>query len=308
MIKQFKNIIISPLFIICFVGSIIALVFNYFNYNNSDFDHHTKYSITYHENIEEYDEEIDYYKNVLDKLPKKERNYDEIKKNCEDIIKIYEELKNNNVDYKLVNDTFINEYDSTIFLINTRNIMLPIILINLIVIIYLIFTREFDNSRYVFIYGENRNNIIRNKLIVSFILSISLFLIYSLLNFIFASKFDSIYQYILTIEDSATFIKTGEYVFKYIFIYTLYNLLFFFLLFFGISLFTRKSLFSAIGIGLVVSILAFLASFSKVLCYIGISIDFEIVPHNLYFLTLLFIIIPIGLLIYGVLNFRKCDL
>ncbi len=309
MVKQLKNVIICPLFLIFLIGSIIAVVIYYFNYTNSKYEQHYKYSINYHENINDYDDEINTYKELLNTLPVKEKNYDLIKKHYEDTIKIYEHLKIDNVDYMLVCDNIsISEFDRTVFIANSKNVLFPIILINLAVIIYLIFTREFDNSRYVFIYGEKRISIIKNKILLSFMLSISLFLLYFLLIYIFSSKFDSTYKYVLAIDSTVEFISSDSYIVKYVFIYSLFNLLFFFTFFWGISLIARKSVITSISAIIVVGIFALLAKFTDVSHYLGLMIDFEIVSHNLYFLTNLSIFIPITLLLYGVIHFEKSDL
>ena len=67
MKKIIKEVIISPLFIICFSLSIFALLISFITYVNGNSNYSSRYDIAYHENTEEYDQIIKQYEENLNK-------------------------------------------------------------------------------------------------------------------------------------------------------------------------------------------------------------------------------------------------
>ena len=81
------------------------------------------------------------YQDNLEKLNPKDSSYEWNKKNCEEMIKIYSELKVNNIDYSNAYDYGDGDpLDGNIYLIKSISIVTIIVLINFLVVLYLTFT------------------------------------------------------------------------------------------------------------------------------------------------------------------------
>lgn len=154
MIKQIKNILISPLFMITFIVSFIVIILNGISYINNTSRYTNQYDIVYSEDIVDYDKEIENLRIILDELSPKTENYDDIKTHYENEILIYEELKNNNIKYDEIYDFgYGNDSESFLYLLNSESPFIIIMIVNIIVLIYLSFNTDFDNSRYTVYFG-----------------------------------------------------------------------------------------------------------------------------------------------------------
>ena len=309
MIKELKKILSSPLLIITFSASLLIIFVNFLIYQSSDFDYMSKYDVVYSENIEDYYEEINKYNNLILSMDEKTFGYEYYKNHYIEMVKIYDELVNNNIEYSTVYDFgYGNINDRSVYLYLSNSFMLLIIVINVISIVYLAFTRDFDNSRYAFLYGSDRKKLLLNKIISSFLIVLILFLTYFLINFIFSLKFDIKYQNVLIVSDKAYFMKVFEYLIKYVFCHLLYNMIVLFLVFWIFAIVLKKTINFFIFI-LVVGVLLFIFPFTNYLfSYMGMAQMYEIISFELIGVAKIFVIVPIGILIIEMFLFNKIDL
>ena len=309
MIKQVKLVITNYFFLLIFILSILLLVINYFTYSNSiSSNHESLYNITYSENISDYDIEITNLRRIIDSMDKKTVDYEKTKKYLEDEILIYEELKKNNIDYSMIydqNGSKTNDRINYIYL--SHSFLFLIVTLNIICVIYIAFTNEFDNSRFTFVYGHKRKKIVFTKIFSSFLIVNLFFLIYYLLNIVISFKFNDVNAFVLLVSDRAYFLD----VFKYIlfdFIYILYNLWFIFAFVWAISLFAKKTLYSLTIIIVIIGLLAIIPISQNLFAYVGLALNFEIVPFSLIWISRISIFIPISLMFIGTIYFDKSDL
>ena len=309
MIKELKKILSSPLLIITFSASLLIIFVNFLIYQSSDFDYMSKYDVVYSENIEDYYEEINKYNNLILSMDEKTFGYEYYKNHYIEMVKIYDELVNNNIEYSTVYDFgYGNINDRSVYLYLSNSFMLLIIVINVISIVYLAFTRDFDNSRYAFLYGSDRKKLLLNKIISSFLIVLVLFLTYFLINFIFSLKFDIKYQNVLIVSDKAYFMKVFEYLIKYVFCHLLYNMIVLFLVFWIFAILFKKTINFFIFI-LVAGVLLFIFPFTNYLfSYMGMAQMYEIISFELIGVAKIFVIVPIGILIIEMFLFNKIDL
>lgn len=309
MIKELKKILSSPLLIITFSASLLIIFVNFLIYQSSDFDYMSKYDVVYSENIEDYYEEINKYNNLILSMDEKTFGYEYYKNHYIEMVKIYDELVNNNIEYSTVYDFgYGNINDRSVYLYLSNSFMLLIIVINVISIVYLAFTRDFDNSRYAFLYGSDRKKLLLNKIISSFLIVLILFLTYFLINFVFSLKFDIKYQNVLIVSDKAYFMKVFEYLIKYVFCHLLYNMIVLFLVFWIFAIVLKKTINFFIFI-LVVGVLLFIFPFTNYLfSYMGMAQMYEIISFELIGVAKIFVIVPIGILIIEMFLFNKIDL
>ena len=309
MIKEMKKIISSPFFTLIFILSIVLLLVNYFVYQNGDFNYQPRYEITYSENIEEYDERINYYNDLIDSMDEKMYRYDYFKNKYLDTIKIYEQLKLNNNDYSIIYDFgFGNVNDRGVYLYSSNSFMLLIIVLNVLTVLYLAFTRDFDNSKYMFIYSGKRSRVVLNKILSSFcILNLS-FLIYFVINVIFSMKFEAKYQLFLVSGKEINMLKTNYYVFCNIFLHLLYNLWFLFVVFWTIAICMKKTLVYLIFIMIFGLFISIIPISNNIFTFIGLSLSYNLIPFEVINYAKIFILIPIGLLLASLFYFEKRDL
>ena len=311
MKKMLKEILISPIFLVCLVLSIVGMAIFYFSYTNtSSSDNNHSYNIVYSADASKYDEDIELYKEQMERLDPKDRDYDYDKKWIEQHIMIYEELKVNNVYYSKVYDYGPgNIADRSIYQIKSFNIISILTIINLLVILYLVFTREFDNGMKVFIYGHTRYKEIIKKITISFGLTLGVYLLLFLLNLVFSLNFKQRLDYVLIVDDKAYIEQISTYVFKNIFLFSIYCISFIFFVIFAISLFTRKTVFTLLAfIGLCGLVFVLQLFNLPLVVFMGLVNQPEIISYSYYPLTRLSIIIPILGTIYGIYHFEHCDI
>ena len=310
MKKIIKEVLISPIFIICFSLSILALFINFFSYTRGNDHYSSHYHVEYCENIQDYDDLILMYQDNLEKLNPKDPSYEWNKKNCEEMIKIYSELKVNNIDYSNAYDYGDGDpLDGNIYLIKSISIVTIIVLINFLVVLYLVFTREFDSKKYVFIYEYTRYKTLLKKMFVIFLYSIVLCVILLLVNYLFSLALPHKFTYVVFVEDNVEIIKIGEYIFKDVIIFIVYALLFVGILVSGISLFVKKSIYTLLLVLAIVGIVALFSIFRiPLVVYLGFASINEFIPHAYYSLTYISIILPILFLGSGIYYFEKKDL
>ncbi len=309
MIKQFKNVISSYLFLTIFIISLIFLVINYFTYQNSDFKYYSKYDISYSENIDDYDLEIDNLNHMIDSMDEKMLKFEYYKEYYSNKIKIYENLKEDNIDFDTIYDFGYGAVnDKTVYIQSSNSFLLLIITINVLMIIYLAFTREFDDAKYMFVYGSSRRKKLICKLIISFLLVNILFIIYYFINCLFSLKFDSKFQYVLIMGSDINIIKTSFYLFKYNFLYLLYNLWFLFAFLFALAILVKKTIYFVSSTLAIAFLLIVIPNNQNLFSYIGLSMNFEIVSFDFYDITKIAILIPFIFLIFSTYYFEKMDL
>ena len=310
MIKQFLNVIMSPIFVITFVISIMVLLFNYIHFENDTEKYEPKYVIEYYENANEYDVLIKMYEEKIEELTEKDKDYDELKNYFCNKIKIYESLKDNNINYKFVYDNgYGDNNDQFIFIYKSQTVLMLIMFVNLLVILFITFTTEFDNSRYIFVYQNYREKVLIKKIVLSIILNILLFLIYYLINYIFSLKLYSEFDYFLIIDNQAHFISISSYLLHYHFFLIFYNLMFISFIIWSIALFTKKTSYTLISILFLFIVCIPLYAFNfNLFNYIGLAIDFNVIPYDLSLYLRFLIIIPFTILIISFICFLKKDL
>lgn len=310
MKKIFKEIITSPIFIICFSLSIIALLINFTVYSKSDLKYTSHYYVAHCENIDDYDDIINIYIENLDKLNPKDQSYDANKKYLEDVIKIYQELKINNIDYSKAYDYgYGDPFDGNVYLIKSLSIVEIVVLINFLVVLYIVFTREFDNSRYIYVYEYTRYKTIIKKLLSIFIVStITCFFMFGV-NYLFSLHLDHDFSYVVLVQKEVSVQSISTYIFKDVFMFVLYIYAFMSILIGGISLFTRKTVFTIIAIMIIIGIVALSLLFKiPLVVYLGLANINDVIPYSYYPLTMISIVLPITLFVYGVFRFERIDL
>lgn len=218
MKKIIKNVIKSKLFLITIVISIFTLMFYNIWYQKNSIKEEHYYNIEYCENIDDYDIKISQLQVMIDNLDYKDINYENNKKYLEEMILIYKELKDTNIDYTYVYDFgYGMDENSITYMINSESIFIIILIINIIVIIYLCFSCEFDNNSYIFIYSKFRFKKIFTKVFTILLLFIYMFIFYSILNRLLSFVFDNNYNYILIMnKNNCKFINCNLYYIKFI--------------------------------------------------------------------------------------------
>lgn len=310
MLKNIKNVIISPIFIIQILISLTVIIVYSINYKNNIRDYETQYDVTSYEDVSKYDEEIEDLYHLLDIMESQDKDSPEMEKHIKDTIKIYESLKEDNKDYSKVYDYgYENANDSLSYMLSVKEIMIIILLFNIISIIYLSFTREFDNHRFVFIYDDKRIKTVLKKIATSLILLSACFIVYYILYVVCANMFESNFKYVLIVEDKARFINVSEFKFNCIFAYILYVTIFLFMLSWTIVLFLRKSIISGLVIAGIALIYILLRSFKvDIFSYFGLVINFNDIRYNFVNVFRLFILLPLLSSIGGLIYFDKSDL
>lgn len=315
MIKQIKEIITSKLFIFIFLISLFSLCIYSINYSKTTNNYYPSYSINYSRNIEDYDEEIEELREKIDALDESynsKEDYESSKKYYENMISIYESLKQNNIDYSYVYD-FGNgsEAEFLLYLNSSQNIITLLLIINGLVLIYLLFSKEFDNNSYSMIYSQTRYKIILKKLGVFAIFIIFEMLVLILLNlFISNTLMDRTFSEVLVLHNNnVKYISISNYVFNYNVMSIIYNTIFMLIILLTCCLFFKKTLYvliSAIVIFVIYILLNFLCK--DILVYLGLSLDFDILSYYGSILIRLIILIPISLLVGSVICFEKADI
>ena len=311
MKKMLREIFFSKLLLITFLISLVILVSSTIKYQNNITKENPYYSIVYHDNIEDYEQEIINITEKLNDLDPRDISYDFDKWYLEKEIQIYNELKSNNISYSSVMDQGYETIDDRIaYMIIETDVLLYVILLNMIVVIYLIFTREFDSSGASLIYSHTRYKIVLNKLLFSALVSIGLYIIYFMFVYIFSKSFNNDYSYVLVEKKySVSIVKSGVYIFTYIFMQKLYFTLFAFILMFASAIFLHKSLPSLLLFSLIAGAIVLMNFLGlDLITYFGLELDclkYSVLTNRLSHLS---IIIPISLLGYGIYNFEYQDL
>ena len=221
----------------------------------------------------------------------------------------FRELKINNVDYTKVYDLTSNVSDRTSYLDSSIGIMIIIGILNIIMIIYLSFTVEFDNSRYIYIYTDKRSTIIIRKITTIIVMFLSLFSIYYFLNYLISLKFASHYLYFLEINKKASFINIGSYLLHYNYFYILYMLLSILFILISIAFLLKKTISTIAGSFIFILALALISLINaNAFVYCGFSINMELINYNLGILLRLILIIPITLSLVSMKHFARADL
>ena len=134
------------------------------------------------------------------------------------------------------------------------------------------------------------------------------FIMLFIIDYLFANRFSSKFNYVLIIDSKAHIISISSFMITYT-SYMYYFMLFVFLLAWSISLIARKTVNTFIGYVILTIIFIILFVFKiNIMPYIGLALAFEFVDYNYIYLTRLSIIIPIIVLSLSVLKFEKSDL
>ena len=312
MKKQFLNIITSPLFCFLFILIIIVLTINYFTITNQEITTVQSHNIEYCENIDDYDAKIEELNETLSELEKSGKKQDEIPIiRLKENIKIYEYLKTNNVNFEKVFDTGGGEANERfIYLSFTFYAYLALMLISACVYAYIIFTNDFDCSRYSVIYSNTRYKIIVKKIILFLIFQTSTFLFIYLFNyFISFTLVNNLDYYLVLNESEIKIINLNSYIFHFDFMYYFYVNLLISLIVISLSLLINKSIFTFIAVALITSVIIIISKFAeKALLYIGALCNLQSIPYYSSIFIRFFIIIPIIMLIFSTIYFEKKDL
>lgn len=314
MKAQLKNVLLSPVSLLLYVFILVSLVINYFSFYNYNMETVQGHDIEYSSNINDYDEKINSLNDYLDELAKKENKN---KKDDRDIIrakeeiKIYEYLKVNNIEFVKVFDRgggVVNE--RFLYHINSFYMYLALFLVSACAFLYIIFTNDFDSSRYSIIYSNTRYKIVMKKIFVFLICQLITFLIIYGFNMLASLNYESTLEYYLIINgDNVNIIKISELMFHYDFMYYLYVDLFISLIVLSCGILLNKTALSFIVIFVFAVIFSLIYAFTdNGLVYIGGTYNLYNYPFYLGLLFRLFIIIPIILLVLSIRRFEKKDL
>lgn len=312
MIKNLKNIILSPIFIIQIIISLSVLIVSFVNYkNNIDKDVYSGYDIIYSEDISAYDDEIKDIEETIEELRMEDRLDDNILEYQTDRKKIYEALKLNNIDFEQVYElSIINYDDSTSFLENTNYIFLILLFFNIISVIFLSFTREFDNHRFVYIYEDKRMKTMIKKILSSLIIITILFILYYIVYKVCANSFNKLFTHVLNFEDDkAEFIEISSFELNHILWKTIYCFVFMLALLWASALIGKKSIiFAIISIGIFLLALVFHFTGIGILPYIGFDNNLQTVGYHYLWIPRIAIILPLSLFGLGIWYFNRCDI
>lgn len=310
MKKIFKELIVSKMVMIIFILSILILLFQYVGYRSCDNSYMNWYDIEHCENITDYSiivRELNESKTYIDE---KSEEYDQIIENIDNRILIYQALENNNVNYTKVYDGISDAEDSSVYILSTSVILKVILVVNIVIIVYSCFTREFDNFSYTIIYTNNRGLQIFKRVLCSFNFTILIFSIYTLLITIFSTFFDKEFSYILVLDcKKAVFENFTKYLFIYYYLQNLYYLAFIFLLIWTLALLFNNTLKSIIAF-MILLVVYVLISYLKlnIGVYLGMMLDYEITSYRIIHVFKLFIMLPIFSFGVATLYFMKKDL
>lgn len=311
MKKIFKEIFTSKLYLTIFIVSVLIIIVHFIIYNNNVSKYEKWYQIDTATDVAEYDEEIDLLNDAINNLDKKDENYSENKKYIEDEIKIYEELKKNNIDYNSVYDYGIGNSDERIIYLNNTNAIFKFILIiNIIVIIYICFTREFDSSIYSLIYTNGRGKMVLKRVGCFFVTVVVSYLVYLGIILFFSSVFESDLSYVLVIDSNeALFESLSTYISKDYVFQNLYIVVFASLILWSISLIANKTLYVIGGFALF-AILYIGLEYANlpVTTFLGLKIDYSLFNYGIDNILKLWILLPTGLFFLSFNLFLKKDL
>lgn len=309
--KLVRKIITSKIFIIVFVISVLLLGLNAISYNKNSANYEHAYSIEYSLNTSYYDEKIDEINKMIESLDKLSDTYDSSFNYLVTQKNIYEKLKTNNIDYDKVYDFGYGfDSDRLSYLIYCQSLMVFLIVINGFVLLYLIFTREFDSGVFVHIYENTRYKIIIKKIMIFFILFIIEIFVLIGLNLIFSLSEDNRFSEVLIIRNNIPAFMSDI---KYILLFNIFNIiyisLFLFSLFIGISLLVKKTGLVILFIFITI-VLIFIFGLLKIniVPYLGLSVDFDILSIRMSLFIRIVILIPILFLIFCIYRFEKSDL
>ena len=311
MKTQLKNVLLSPVSIMLYVVIICSLLINYFSFYNYGMETVQRHDIEYSSNVNDYDEKIEDLKEYINTPSDKGKNNDKDVLRANECIKIYEYLKNNNINYTKVFDNgggVINE--RFLYYINSIYLYFALFLISACAFLYIIFTNDFDSSRYSMIYSNTRYKIITEKIVTFLICQLITFLIIYGFNLLISLNYESTLDYYLIINgDNVDIIKMSTFMFHYDFMYYLYVDLLISLIVLICGILLNKSLYSFIAVFVIASVFSLLYAFTdNALDYIGGTYSLNAIPFSIGIIIRLFVLIPIGLLVLSVRYFEKKDL
>lgn len=311
MKKMFKEILCSKLFILVTIISVILITFHFIKYENTTAKYEQWYMIETKKDTADYDEMIEKIKIKIESLDTNDKYYEDNLKYLNDELMIYQSLKQNNIAYESVYD-FGKGYsdDKNLFVLSTNVIMLSILVINALLIMYIIFLREFDNYSYSFIYTNNKNKIILQKILSSFIAASIIFVFYLILIFTISNVFENEFSYVLIIDrNNAYFEKIGIYILKNYILQIYYNMMFILLVCWMIAFIVKSSLRFLISTGVLFTFYVLLQYLSvKINVYLGLHIDYSLFNLGYENLMKLVILFPILFCWINYRNFFKSDL
>lgn len=315
LIKLIKEIITSKLFIFIFLASLFALCAYSIKYSKTNNTYNALYNISYSQNIDDYDEEIIEYKEKIEALNESyysKEDYELYKKYFENAIVILENLKEHNKDYSTVYDFGSGkDSDFLLYLINSESILTFIILLNGIVLIYLLFSREFDSGIYSMVYSNTRYKFVLKKIAVFL-----LFLIFEMVIFIcfnlFVSKMlmDKTFSEVLILHDkNIKYISIKNYIFNFNISLIAYRVFFVLFLVLAFELLFRKSIYMVLSSIIICALFIILYFLNQnITASLGLSINFDTLSFNTSIIIRFLILVPFSLLIFSIFKFEKIDL
>lgn len=314
MKKLIKEIIINKLFIAWMIFSVFSVLGFYINYQTKMVSYDKYFMIEEYKTIEEMKANKESIIEKINKLDKTEKDYSHYYKNLTDTLRIYESLEEQYLSYEQVYENISNDYydDEITFMNSIRNLIFIVSIITIILLIYIIFTREFDFGMYIFKFANNKRKIeLLKKFSIVFLTTLAYYLIVYGLCRIVSINFKDNYNYVLIMDRSAAhFIGKEKFLFKYVFILNIYTITFFMLFLSSIAILGKKTLkfilyafisFIVFGIILFITPLPTILGMEYDLVNIGISLN----AHNF---TKLFIVLPVIIFIIIVYRFEKVDL
>lgn len=316
MKKLLKEILTSKIFFIWIIISILSQVYFFTNYEKDIVNSRPEnnyYLVLSYETKEELLENKNEVIEQMNKLDISSKDYELNYSILLETLKIYTELERSDVNYSdvLENMTNDNYDDRTTYNIRIEGMLMVEALITIIILIYIVFTREFDCGVYSIIYSDDRKPILIKKIAVIFIGVLIYYFLSFLISYIISLNYDTEYKYMLMLDkNKAHFIKSNFYLFKYCFLLNLYRIIFISILFTGLAIFNRKTIRFILCIFVVLIIIIVMSSTTLLLTILGFIDDLVVANMTKlsFDLAKLFIVIPISLLVYSIFHFDKVDL
>jgi len=316
MKKLFNEVITSKVILLWFIISAIIFILFFYNYQNkieNDGSIQLMYSISDYNNEQELNELTDDILLQRNELDENNSEYKNNYKYLDNLLKIYKELQVTNINYSDVNQNIPGTYtaNQSSFIINAKTIIYTCTIILVFLLVYIVFTREFDSSIYMFIYSKDRIKPIIERFMVILVVALLYYLFMFSILYITSLSFESVYNYILVVDSNRCyFIETNHYLFQYVVLNSIYIIIFCTTTIFSLVLLCRKTINLFGGIFILLVIVSILDFFTNFLSFIGLSfnlneVNMSKVAFDIYWI---YLIIPMLLFGFSLQLFKRADL
>lgn len=296
---------------------LFATVFSVTNnavYQETYYAHNIEYT-----SIEEIPDLVDNLESELESIEQSNAFYDELEKLIQEEILLYNYLYENEIEYEdaaEINGIHEQSFDKISMSRSILGIMLSAFLILIVIINVELFSLEFSNGSYKFVYGRNvdRLQIVLKKILASAFVTVLMIIIFTGTTILIINPIVDKFDYVLLFVGNEVVSMT---IFTYLFLSflsALYIILFYYLVVLSLTLLFRKVLL------VLISIFSFFILFQVLLPFVDsdiaqsmtyvplFTLDLGVSLRTLISIISLKMVAAVSLLIYSMYHFKKCNI